>query len=135
MIEDDAIHIKLIKRALERSGYSDNLVCLEDGEKAIEYLFPDETGNAPPCPRFILLDINLPKINGIQVLKRIKSDIRLRPVPVVMLTTSNNHIDMEECLRNSANSYITKPLDYENFMEKMKSVVRYWLEVNDMPEE
>ena len=135
MVEDDNIHIKLIRRALERSGYGNDIVCLEDGEKAIAHFFPEDSRKRPPCPRLILLDINLPKINGIEVLRRIKADARFRTIPVVMLTTSNNRTDMESCFKYNANSYISKPLDFQEFMAKMKNVVVYWLEINDIPEE
>jgi len=133
LIEDDAIHIKLIRRALEKGGYGDNIISLEDGEKALTYLFPSDKGERPFLPRLIMMDINLPKINGIEVLRRIKEDEKLRIIPVVMLTTSSNRIDMEKCFRYSANSYIVKPLDFQNFMDKMKNVAQYWLEVNSVP--
>lgn len=133
LIEDDAIHVKLIKRALEKGGYGDNITWLGDGEKAIKYLFPDDEGKVPSLPRLILLDVNLPKINGVEVLRRIKEDRVLRIIPVVMLTTSSNRLDMESCLRYCANSYIVKPLDFQNFMNKMKQVAQYWLEINHIP--
>lgn len=135
LIEDDAVHMKLIRRALEKGGYGDNIINLEDGEKAIAYLFSEGKTERHSLPKLILLDINLPKINGIEVLKRIKEDERLRIIPVVMLSTSNNRIDMEKCLRYNANSYIVKPLDFQNFMDKMKNIAQYWLEVHSVPNE
>jgi CheY-like chemotaxis protein len=135
LIEDDAIHIKLIRRALEKGGFGDNITCLGDGEKAIEYLFPEDKRERTPLPKLILLDVNLPKINGIEVLKRIKEDERMRIIPVVMLTTSNNRTDMEKCFKYSANSYIVKPLDFQNFINTMKTVAQYWLQVNSIPTE
>ena len=132
LIEDDAIHVKLIKRALEKGGYGKNITWLGDGEKAIKYLFPDDQ-RKPFFPRLILLDVNLPKINGIEVLKRIKEDSELKIIPVVMLTTSSNRLDMENCFRHCANSYIVKPLDFQNFIEQMKQVAQYWLEINHIP--
>jgi len=134
LIEDDAIHVKLIKRALEKGGYGDNITWIGDGEKALNYLFPENKKERHPLPRLILLDVNLPKINGVEVLKRIKSDEKLRIIPVVMLTTSSNRLDMENCLRNAANSYIVKPLDFQNFIDKMKQIAQYWLEVNHIPD-
>jgi CheY-like chemotaxis protein len=135
LIEDDAIHMKLIRRALEKSGYGDNIINLDDGEKAISYLFPQEKREKHSLPRLIIMDINLPKINGIEVLRRIKEDEKLRIIPVVMLTTSSNRMDMEKCFKYNANSYIVKPLDFQNFMDKMKNVAQYWLEVNTVPTE
>ena len=135
LIEDDAIHMKLIKRALEKSGYGDNIINLDDGEKAIAYLFSEDKREKQFLPRLIIMDINLPKINGIEVLRRIKEDERLRIIPVVMLTTSSNRMDMEKCFKYNANSYIVKPLDFQNFMDKMKNVAQYWLEVNTAPTE
>lgn len=135
LIEDDAIHMKLIKRALEKSGYGDNIINLDDGEKAIAYLFPKDKKEKHSLPRLIIMDINLPKINGIEVLRKIKEDERLRIIPVVMLTTSSNRMDMEKCFKYNANSYIVKPLDFQNFMDKMKNVAQYWLEVNTVPSE
>lgn len=135
LIEDDAIHMKLIRRALEKSGYGDNIINLDDGEKAIAFLFPDDKREKQILPRLIIMDINLPKINGIEVLRRIKEDEKLRIIPVVMLTTSSNRMDMEKCFKYNANSYIVKPLDFQNFMDKMKNVAQYWLEVNTAPTE
>lgn len=133
LIEDDAIHMKLIRRALEKSGYGDNIIYLDDGEKAIAYLFSDDKTGKHSLPRLIIMDINLPKINGIEVLRRIKEDEKLRIIPVVMLTTSSNRMDMQKCFKYNANSYIVKPLDFQNFMDKMKNVAQYWLEVNTAP--
>ena len=135
LIEDDQIHVKLIKRALEKGGYGDNITWLGDGEKAIMYLFPEDKRQISPLPKLILLDVNLPKINGIEVLRRIKADERLRIIPVVMLTTSSNRNDMERCSKYSANSYIVKPLDFQNFINTMKTVAQYWLQVNSIPTE
>ena len=125
--------MKLIRRALEKSGYGDNIVYLDDGEKAIAYLFPDDKSEKHSLPRLIIMDINLPKINGIEVLRRIKEDEKLRIIPIVMLTTSSNRMDMQKCFKYNANSYIVKPLDFQNFMDKMKNVAHYWLEVNNAP--
>ena len=135
LIEDDTIHAKLIRRALERAGYGDNIVYLADGEQAIVYFFSNDKRRCLQSPKLILLDINLPKVSGIEVLRRIKGDERLRTIPVVMLTTSNNRTDMERCFKYSANSYVSKPLDFSEFMAKMKSIAMYWLEINDTPEE
>ncbi|MBN2373545.1 response regulator [bacterium] len=135
LIEDDTIHIKLIKRALEKAGYGDTIICLEDGEQAFRYLFPEDARERSPLPRLVLLDINIPKISGIEVLKRIKGDGMLRNIPVVMLSTSKNRNDMETCFRFCANSYVCKPLDFKDFETKIKNIVIYWLEVNDVMDE
>lgn len=135
LIEDDTIHIKLIKRALEKAGYGDTIICLEDGEQAIRYLFPEDARERSPSPRLVLLDINIPRISGIEVLKRIKGDGALRNIPVVILSTSKNQTDMDLCFKYCANSYVCKPLDFQDFKTKIKSIVQYWLEVNDVPDE
>lgn len=135
LIEDNTIHLKLIKRALEKSGYGDNIVCLEDGEKAIRYFFPEDSRKRPVCPKLILLDINIPKINGIEVLRRIKDNVTLRTIPVVILSTSRNRTDMEKCFRYYANSYVCKPLDFQELTTKIRTIAQYWLEVNDTGED
>lgn len=135
MIEDNTIHAKLIKRALEKAGYGDNITCLEDGEKALRHLFPENAWEKPFLPKLILMDINIPKINGIELLSRIKGEDRLRRIPVVMLTTSRNRNDIKQCFKYYANSYVCKPLDFQEFMDKIKYIAHYWLEVNDAEED
>ncbi len=135
LIEDDNIHAKLIKRALEKSGYGNDILCLEDGEKAVRSLFPEDSKERTVWPKLIILDINIPKINGIEILRRIKGDNRLKYVPVVILTTSRNQIDKKNCYKFCANSYVSKPLDFKELSNKIHSIAHYWLEINDKVDE
>ncbi|MGA1867527.1 MAG: response regulator [bacterium] len=123
LIEDNVIHLKLISRAIKLGGRSEDLICLRDGEKAIEYF-----ENEPPrLPKLVLLDINLPKIDGIEVLKKIKGDKRFRMIPVVILTTSDSSKDKDMCLNFKANDYIVKSTDMKEFITKMINTINYWL--------
>jgi len=83
-------------------------------------------------PHLILMDINLPKINGLEILRRIKQSPQLQHIPVVILTTSSNRADLEKCYEYHANSYVIKPLDYEEFNQKIRSIEHYWLMVNEI---
>jgi two-component system response regulator len=136
LIEDDTVHVKLVERALKKSGLNSELVIINDGEDAFNYLLNQEDESPEKkfvYPHLILLDINLPKISGLEILRRIKQSPRLQAIPVVILTTSSNRADLEKCYEFHANSYITKPLDYEEFNQKIRSVEHYWLKINETP--
>ncbi|MGA1823728.1 MAG: response regulator [bacterium] len=126
IIEDNIIHSKLISRAIKLGGRSEDLIYLQDGEKAVRY-FENEPSD---FPRLVLLDINLPKVNGIEVLKKIKGDKRYQTLPVVILTTSDSRTDMDMCAYFKANDYIVKSTDMEEFMKKVVRIINYWLDNN-----
>jgi CheY-like chemotaxis protein len=129
LIEDDPRDVELTRRAFKKARIRNPMHVVRDGAEALDYLFG--TG---PCaqrakerhPQVILLDLNLPKINGIEVLRRIKADNRTREIPVVILTISNQDGDMAECRRLGAEIYIVKPLGFHNFSEAMPGLQFDW---------
>ena len=133
LVEDNPDHAELVKRALDDYLSTIRLCHVEDGAEALRYLHGDGRFADPvrhPYPRLILLDIRLPKVDGLEVLRAIKSDQTLRHIPVVMLTTSTSSGDMDKAYRNHANSYLQKPVDFDQFHEMMETVARYWFAWN-----
>ena len=122
LLEDDSVDAMTVKRALKDLDVKNPLVHVFDGEQALEYL--QNSDNAEPC--VILLDLNMPKMNGIEFLKIAKSDPRLKCIPVVALTTSRTDKDKLECFDNGVAGYIVKPVDYNGFLDAMKILNLYW---------
>ncbi len=122
LLEDDTVDAMTVKRALNDLNVSNALVRVTNGEQALEYL--QNSDNAEPC--VILLDLNMPKMNGIEFLKIVKADDRLKCIPVVVLTTSKADQDRFECFDSSAAGYIVKPVDYKGFVEAMRILDLYW---------
>ncbi len=127
LVEDSQDDVALTLRALGRHKLSGKVHVVRDGAEAIEYLQGDH------LPRLILLDLKLPKVSGLDVLRRVKSDWRTRTIPVVVLTSSREGPDIEEAYRLGANSYIVKPVDFEQFIEAVSDAGLYWLVVNQPP--
>jgi len=129
LIEDRLDDVLLTERAFAKAGFGDRLVVLKDGEACLAALHPDQ---GPPrlSPALVLLDINLPKIGGLEVLRRIRSDDRTRHLPVVMLTTSAERRDILDSYRFGANSFVRKPVSYAQFAETVQILARYWLAIN-----
>jgi CheY-like chemotaxis protein len=117
MIEDDEGHARLIEKNLRRAGVHNEIVPLPDGASALKFLFgPDGSGLVNKGrPLLILLDLNLPDMSGIDILKRIKENDHLRVVPVVVLTTTDDKAEIQRCFDLGCNVYVTKPVDYEKF--------------------
>jgi two-component system, response regulator len=135
VVEDNADDERLTVRAL-RMGPSVRISVARDGREAIEYLFEERVlgeMEEHELPDLVLLDLKLPKVNGIEILKRIRSDDRTKHVPVVVLTSSDEERDITQCYANGANSYICKPIDFTEFTETVKSVANYWLNTNRLP--
>jgi len=108
-----------------------------DGEEALEFLFGPITGDSPEkshSPKMILLDLKLPKIDGLEVLKQIKSDSRTKTIPVIVLTSSTEEKDIVESYELGVNSYIRKPVDFDQFIEAVKQLGLYWLLLNKSPQ-
>lgn len=122
LLEDDSVDAMTVKRALKDLDVKNPLVHVLNGEKALEYL--RDSVNAEPC--VILLDLNMPKMSGIEFLKIAKSDPRLKCIPIVVLTTSKADRDKLECFDNSVAGYIVKPVDYNGFLDAMKILNLYW---------
>jgi CheY-like chemotaxis protein len=131
LVEDNPDDLDLALDAFRRNRQSARLRVARDGVEAIEALFgPDGSGprdGARFLPRLILLDLKLPRMDGLEVLRRIKSDARTRAIPVVILSSSSQERDIEECYRRGANSYIVKPVDFGSFLETVQALCAYWL--------
>jgi CheY-like chemotaxis protein len=135
-VEDNPNDRELALRALKKNKIANNIVVLEDGGQAIDYLygrgeFGDRDTNVNP--RLVLLDLKLPKMDGLDVLKVIKSDPDKKMIPVVMLTSSKEESDVVESYRLGVNSYIVKPVDFDNFVEAIRNIGFYWLLMNESP--
>ena len=115
MIEDDAGHARLIERNIRRAGISNDIQHFEDGTSALEYLFRHPEGPTNNGPALVLLDLNLPDMSGTDILTRIKADAQLKRTPVVVLTTTDDKVEIQRCYDLGCNVYITKPVNYEAF--------------------
>jgi two-component system response regulator len=136
LVEDNMNDAELTIRALKKNNLANRLVHVKDGEEAIQFLFsegkycdrsPDE------CPRVILLDLKMPKITGIEVLKRIKADERTKRIPVVVLTSSNQDPDIKICYELGVNSYVVKPVEFDSFVKAVSDLGMYWMILNQSP--
>jgi two-component system, response regulator len=134
LVEDNPKDEALTLRALKKNSIINRVVVARDGPEALEYLFGHAAdGNANPLPQVILMDLKLPKIDGLEVLKRIRSDARTQILPVVVLTTSTEDKDRTEGYRLGANSYVRKPVDFLRFAEAVGQLGLYWLVLNEPP--
>jgi len=129
LVEDNASDVELTLRALQKRNLANRVVVARDGVEALELL-----QRPAPLPKVVLLDLKLPKLNGLEVLRRLKSDERTRRIPVVVLTSSHEEPDVEESYRLGVNSYIVKPVDFESFASAVAEVGLYWLLLNHPPE-
>jgi two-component system response regulator len=132
LVEDNPDDEFLALRALEKNNVANEVVVARDGLEALDYLFGEgsRAGQAPLVPEVILLDLKLPKIDGLEVLRRIRADERTRRIPTVILTTSNETLDIETSYDNGCNSYIRKPVDFEQFIDAVRQLGLYWLVLN-----
>jgi two-component system response regulator len=136
LVEDNPDDRDLALMAFEHSKIANEIVVAEDGAAALEYLFGTSTKNAGSTsspPQIVLLDLNLPKVDGLEVLRRIRSDPRTKRLPVVILTSSDEERDMVESYERGANSYIRKPVDFAQFIESVQQLGLYWLVLNQAP--
>jgi len=135
LVEDNPDDEALTLRAV-RKHTSHGIVVARDGAEALEYLFGSGSQaprEEPATPLFVLLDLKLPKVNGLEVLRRIRQDGRTRALPVVVFTSSTEEQDIMDSYRLGANSYIRKPVDYGQFCDHLRQVISYWLGVNQLP--
>ncbi|MGM3306911.1 response regulator [Anabaena sp. WFMT] len=132
IIEDNPDDIELTLLAFEQTGLQENVVIARDGDEAINYLFADNN-TSESLPDLILLDLQLPRINGLEVLRRIRADSRTRLLPIVILTTSNEESDRLQGYGLGCNSYIRKPVDYDQFVGVIRQLGMYWLVLNSPP--
>ncbi len=137
LVEDEKTHAELTIRAIRKAGNSNKIITVEDGEEALDYLFSRnkyEDKNLYPKPGLILLDIKLPGIDGIEVLRKIKTDSSLKRIPVVILSTSERIEDINSAYDCYANSYLTKPVNARDFQEKISRLKVYWMIINKSPD-
>ncbi|RKY62577.1 MAG: response regulator, partial [Candidatus Latescibacterota bacterium] len=124
MVEDDDGHALLVEEALREGGVTNDIYRVRDGQEALDFLYRRGTyeGKDVPRPGLILLDIQLPKMDGYEVLKKLKSDGQLKNIPVIMLTMTSDQREIDRCYELGANSYIVKPVDFDAFMDKIKKL-------------
>jgi CheY-like chemotaxis protein len=133
LVEDNEGDVGLIEEVFEEAKIRNNLHVAEDGEEAMLYLHGEGKFSGSPRPDIILLDLNLPKKDGREVLREIKEDNNLKNIPVVVLTTSRAERDILRSYDLHANAYVTKPLDFDQLIKVVKSIENFWLEVVNLP--
>ncbi len=132
LVEDNPMDIDLTRRAFAKRKVPNPVIVARDGEEALEWLERWNAGEVLPV--VILLDLKMPKLDGLEVLKRLKAHQQYRVIPVVMLTSSAENRDIQAAYMHGANSYIVKPVDFEKFMEVIQYIDLYWNELNTLPE-
>jgi CheY-like chemotaxis protein len=132
MVEDNEGDILLTMEAFEECKIKTDISVARNGKEALDFLFKREAFTDARKPDLILLDINMPIFNGHEVLKQIKADSNLRKIPVVMLTTSSNEKDIDKAYKNHCNSYVKKPLDISEFLEAIRKIEQFWLELTSL---
>jgi len=135
-VEDDLAYAEIVRRNFETFRIANQLIHVTDGQAALDYLYRKAEFDDPekfPMPNLILLDLRLPKVDGLAVLKAIKSDPKLSDIPVVILTTSAAEADMVKAYEYHANSYLVKPVDFPQFVKLMDTFGYYWVAYNKYP--
>lgn len=136
LVEDNPDDVVLTQRALSKSNILNELIVAKDGVEALDYLFGTgkfEGRDTSILPQVILLDLKMPRMDGLELLQHIRKDERTRLLPVVVLTTSNEEVDRIESYKLGANSYIRKPVDFEQFVDAVQKLELYWLVLNEAP--
>ena len=139
LVEDNKSDAELTIRALKKKNLANNLIHLKDGEEALDFIFArgkyaGEVADLFRIPKVILLDLKMPKINGIEVLEKIRAHEKTKKIPVVILTSSKEDPDIEACYALGVNSYIVKPVEFENFVKAVSDLGFYWLLLNNVPQ-
>ena len=130
LVEDNPDDEALTLRAFKKNNIRNEVVVLRDGAEALAYLLPGD-GDGRPCPALVLLDLNLPKIGGLEVLRRMRADEQTRLIPVVVLTSSKLEEDILDSYRNGANAYVRKPVNFADFAEAVRALGVFWLLLNE----
>jgi len=136
LIEDNPDEAELTIRSLKKNNLANHLIHIDDGEKALDFIFSQgeySNNTALMRPKLILLDLNLPKVDGLEILKRVKSDDRTKTIPVVVLTSSKEERDIIESYKLGVNGYIVKPVDFNSFTKAVADIGMYWLILNEPP--
>lgn len=137
LVEDEEAHAEIVRRNFENCRIANQLIHVTDGQAALDYLYRRNGYSEPaqtPRPGIILLDLRLPKVDGLEVLKTVKNDPQLSTIPVVILTTSKAEADMVKAYHCHANSYLVKPVDFTQFSQLMETFGFYWLAWNQYPQ-
>lgn len=134
LVEDNPRDAELTMRALRKSNLANNVLIAQDGAEALDFFFcrgKFEKRNFTNPPKVVLLDLKLPKVSGLEVLRAVKADIRTSHIPIVIVTSSKQEPDMVEAYKLGANSYVVKPVDFDQFINAMSSLGLYWLLINE----
>ena len=137
LVEDNQDHAELTLKALRNGPSTNEVFWVKDGQEALDFLQQKgrwSDASAAPRPGLVLLDVNLPKVGGHEVLRRIKADEGLKAIPVIMLTTSDREEEVAASYLSGVNSFVTKPVHFKDFVERIKSVKPYWIVTNRLPE-
>jgi len=133
LVEDNEPEIALMRLALSDNGITAKVIIARDGEEALDILLSKANGNGNALPSVVFLDLKLPKVNGLEVLKAARSQERSRPVPIIILSGSGREEDIRTAYVLGANSYIRKPISFEEFSKAVKQLSSYWLALNEAP--
>ncbi len=136
LVEDSASDAEMTLNALELHGFINKILHVKDGVAALDYLFAEgkyAQRQIENTPRLILLDLKMPKVSGVEVLEKIRADSRTRRIPVVILTSSKEDPDIQKCYDLGANSYVVKPVDFQEFQKAISDLGLYWMMINQQP--
>jgi len=133
LVEDNEADVRLTREALREAGENVRLSAVADGDLALTYLRREAGFADVPRPDLVLLDLNLPRKNGLEVLEEMRADERLACIPVIVLTSSAAHQDVEACYARGANAFVVKPLELDEFMDLIGAIRNFWLEVAQLP--
>jgi two-component system, response regulator len=135
LVEDNALDAEMSMRALKNGGLANKLLWVKDGQQALDYLFRhgDYSSRQELYPRLVLLDLKMPRVDGIEVLKAIKADERTKRIPVVVMTSSQEEKDVAQTYELGVNSYVVKPVDFNAFADLARQAGYYWLAINRTP--
>ena len=135
LVDDNKNDVELAYAAFEENNLASEVVLARDGQEALDYLYRkgEYSSRTEGLPVVVLLDLKLPKLDGLEVLKRIKNDKRLKSLPVVMLTSSREESDLQKSYENGVNAYVVKPMDFNEFVNAIRQLERFWTVVNQPP--